>query len=275
MRTYLRYSISVQAKQFPYKAPLEIETISDGLYNRCEKYSVSKMGKIVLIPIDIPEYNVIMNFKETYSEYTSDVIIYEHKFTKKEMDSAEYYLLKSTSLILPKESSPDMFSRCCEKRTLVGDQKGSFIIGKNDMANKVISFTSPYRFFVSKEFKEAVEKLQYTNFDFINVYSAKMKEILAYQLEAKILLPTLEDYNHWGIYKECPYCHRKIHNGIYKNPSPFSIPLSYKDNLKDINATSEVFSEIQAHHYIISRRVYELLLSMGAKKLACEPIIFI
>ena len=99
------------------------------------------MGNFVLIPIDVPEDDMVMKFKEQYSEYTYDLIMYEHKFKKKEMDSDEYFLLQSRALVLPKKLLPDMFGRCCVEKTLCGDQKGFYIIAKNDMTNKVITHT--------------------------------------------------------------------------------------------------------------------------------------
>lgn len=56
------------------------------------------------------------------------------------------------------------------------------------------------------------------------------------------------------------------------------IPIVEKSKLEItefINMTSEVFSDSYSRYYIISKKMYEILLMMQAKKLASEPIILI
>lgn len=129
------------------------------------------------------------------------------------------------------------------------------------------------RYIISKELKEVFEKEQLTNLKLLPVYDIKGIEIVAYQMEAVNTLPPLAEINGWNVYKECENCKEKRWHGIYGIAHPFYIPIGWDKELGDINMTSEVFSDSYSRYYIISKKMYEILLSMQAKKLACEPII--
>jgi len=274
MKTFLRYDISVQTKQYPFKAPREIEELSQELFLKCSKYSIVDQTMLLLVPIDVPEYNLIMKFKSDYPEYTSKLVIYEHKYSKKEIEEAEFLLLKSKSMVIL-QNNKVRFEKCCEKGKFSGKQINSFIINKNQFQNKVISGTNVYRYLVSIEAKEKLEETEISNIIFIPVYSVNNSELVAYQIEVQSLLQSLEPYNNWGIYKKCENCGKILSNTKHNFPQPFMIPKDYMKELKDFNATSEVFTELASRYYIISKKMYKTLQILNAKKLICEPIKFI
>lgn len=276
MKTYLRYSIS------PTKNPRTNIEIPEGakqeaaqLFEQCRQYCINEQLKLVLVPIDTKYYEDIMVYINRYYEWASGLIMYEHKFKKKEMETAEFFLLKSTSLICPEESNSQMFSRCCEINKLCGNQEGYFRIKKRDMEKRNITFTSAYKYFVSKETQKKLILENVSNIEYLPVYNMKNDEILAYQIEAKKLISPIAECNGWEVYKSCSSCGKVIYNPIHQYAHPFYLPKAFKDNLEDFNATSEVFTEICARYYIISKRMHELLFQTDSKSLKCEPIIFV
>lgn len=142
------------------------------------------------------------------------------------------------------------------------------------MKNKVISFSSAYRFIVTPEVKERIEQSDLHNFEFFPVLAKTKGDILAWQIEAKELLPPLKEINGWRVYRKCPFCRKQNYDPIQVYSHPLYMPTSMKEQLNDINATQETFTEIQSRYIIISKRVYNLLKEMGAKNLNCQPVIF-
>ena len=106
------------------------------------------------------------------------------------------------------------------------------------------------------------------------VYDRKEKEVIAYQLCADALLPELSQVNHWEIEIQCPNCSSTEWRGIHHAPHPFYIPKEWEKELLDFNYTSEKFS-LGSRYCIISKKVYQLLLHLGTKKVLCEPIVFV
>ncbi len=268
MITYLRYSISVNKN-----TPVEVIIAARVLYEKCKQYSINETMEFVRMPIDSPEYPLVMDFIEKYREYAYRNVFYEHKFTKKEVDDAEYYRLGTKSIVcVTTTTEHDLY--CCDKKSFYWTIANNFKIGRKEMGNKLISFTSAYRFIVTPEVKERIEESDLQNFEFFPVLSKTQGEILAWQVEAKELLPSLKEINELRVDKKCPYCGKQYYRGLQIYAHPLYIPLSMKDSLKDINATQETFSGLQARYYIISKRVYNLLKLLGVKNLSCHPIVF-
>ena len=268
MKTYLRYSISVNKK-----APVNIQDAAQTLYEKCKQYSINETLKLVLMPIDSPEYPLVMDFIEKYREYAYGNVFYEHKYSKKEVDNAEYYRLGTKSIVcVTTTTEHDLY--CCDKKTFLWTIANNFQIGRNEMKNKIISFSSAYRFIVTPEVKERIEQSDLQNFEFFPVLSKTKDDILAWQIEAQELLPPLKEINGWRVDKKCPYCGKQNYDGTHVYAHPLYMPITMKEQLKDINATQETFSELQARYYIISKRVYNLLKDLGAKNLSCQPIVF-
>lgn len=276
MKTYLRYSLSITPIPFSSEViPEELIKKAYELYKRCEPYSINENIKLVLVPIDSHEYFDIIKLREQYPKYKS-FCIYKHKYTKKEMDDAEYYCLKVNSF-LPTESQDiqSMYCFCCNKGKIINEQIGNVKLNVRDIEKKGISFTGSYRYLVTIAIKEALVKKNIGNIKFIPSYNKTGKNIVAYQIEAQDLLPPLVQYNNWGIYKKCDFCGKLVYNPQHQNIVPFSIPIYYKDKLQDFNATCEQFTQSSSRYYIISKKLYDVLLSCGAKKLDCEPVLFV
>lgn len=268
MRTYLRYAIFVNRK-----APANVQDAARDLFEKCRKYSITDKLKLVLMPINTPEYPLVMEFIEKHKEYAYRNIFYEHKFTKKEIDEAEYYRLATRSIVCV-SGSTEFNQYCCDKKTFLWTIANNFQIGRNEMKNKVISFSSAYRFIVTPEVKERIEQSDLHNFEFFPVLAKTKGDIDAWQIEAKELLPPLKEINGWRVYRKCPFCRKQNYDPIQVYSHPLYMPTSMKEQLNDINATQETFTEIQSRYIIISKRVYNLLKEMGAKNLNCQPVIF-
>lgn len=268
MKTYLRYAISVNKK-----APEYIKATSEEVYEICRQYLIDKATDVFLMPIDAPEYPLVMEFIERYKEYVYKNVFYEHKFTKKEIDEAEYYRLATKSIVCV-TASTEFNLYCCDKKSFLWTIANNFKIGYNDMKNKVISYSSSYHFIITTEVKERLERSDLQNFEFFPVLSKTNNDILAWQIEAKELLPPLKEINGWRVDKKCPYCGKQNYDPIHVYAHPLYVPTSMKEQLKDINATQETFTELQSRYIIISKRVYNLLKEMGAKNLNCKPIVF-
>lgn len=274
MQTYLRSSLLVRAKDFPYKAPEHVEKIAEELRNRCKQYEV-KTGGIYLIPVTSEEYQSILDFRNKYSDFDSGNMFYEHKFTKQEISNAEYYLLKCTAA--PAEvfyNELITFERCCNFSKLRGKQIKCYKTGKGTMKNKVILLSYDGRYILSHEARKAIEEERCTNFKVLPVYDTKEKDILAYQLCENEILPSLAGCNNWSIHDKCSNCGHTEWEGILKASHPFYMPKEWKNTLQDFNYTEEQFAA-GSRLCIISKKVYLLLLQLGAKKIPCEPIIFV
>lgn len=274
MQTYLRNSLFVRSKEFPYKAPEYVQKAAGELRNECRKYEM-KCGDMFLLPIDSEEYQKVLAFAEEYKEYWGGQMFYEHRFTKRELDEAEYLLLKcSAAPIEPIIKEQEAYSRCCCKSNMRGEQLKCYTLRKGAMKNKILAHTYDYRWIFSVEAKEAMECAGFTNIKFLPVYNTSRKELLAYQLKEDNLLPELAEINGWKIYEKCPNCNRTDWDGIQTVPHPFYMPKEWKEQLQDFNFTAERFA-VGSRYCIISRRVYQLLLQLGAKKMSCEPIVFL
>jgi len=268
MMTYLKYVLSVNKN-----APMNVQVAVQDLYEKCKRYSIDETLKLVLMPIDSMEYPLVMEFIEKYREYAYRNVFYKHEFTKKEIDNAEYYRLGTKSIVcVTSTTEHDLY--CCDKKSFFWTIANNFKIGRKDMGNKLISFTSVNRFIVTPEVKERIEESDLQNFAFFPVLSKTQDEILAWQIETKELLPSLKEINGWRVETKCPNCGKQNYEGLQIYDHTLYIPLSMKENLKDINATQETFSGLQARYYIISKRVYNLLKELGAKNLSCQPIVF-
>ena len=88
MKTYLRYSISVNKK-----APVTIQDAAQTLYEKCKQYSINETLKLVLMPIDSPEYPLVMDFIEKYREYAYGNVFYEHKYFLEANEEKHYLFL--------------------------------------------------------------------------------------------------------------------------------------------------------------------------------------
>lgn len=154
--------------------------------------------------------------------------MYEHEFTKKEVDETEYYRLITRSIVCVTTTTEfDLY--CCDKKSFLWTIANNFKIGRSDMNNKVISFTSAYRYIIAPEVKERIEQSDLQNFEFFPVLSKTKDDILAWQIEAKELLPPLKEINGWRVDKKCPYCGKQNFDGTYNYAHPFYIPLSMKE----------------------------------------------
>lgn len=275
MKTYLRCPIHVSTMEYPFKAPEHVQKAADELKERCEQYR-KNTDINYLIPIDSKEYEEVLAFAKEYKSFFHSNLFYQHKFTKKEMNEANYYLLEcsGTQVELLYEEN-EIYAHCCKDSHCRKKQIGNYRIKKSSIKNRVITMSYDGRYIISKELKEVFEKEQLTNLKLLPVYDIKGIEIVAYQMEAANTLPPLAEINGWNVYKECGYCKEKRWHGIYGIAHPFYIPIDWDKELGDINMTSEVFSDSDSRYYIISKKMYEILLSMQAKKLACEPIILI
>lgn len=275
MKTLLRYSLGVIGREYPYVVPREIQKVSETLLCKMTKYLLYKDDDIVLVPVDSIDYEEIMEYKEKYTPYTSNLIMYQNKFSKKEMISADFYLLQCGSLIENFYNVEGTFRTCCEKSNLYNEQIGCYKIKESGMKNSVIKFTYDYRFIISKKVKGEFELQGITNGVYIPVYGKRTGQIIAYQLECKRVMSPLSNLNHWSINRECQHCHKKYWEPIHQVPHAFYIPLAYKESLEDINATTEMFTNVGSRYYVISKRIYNILKDLGAKKLLCEPIVFV
>lgn len=275
MKTYLRYSLHVCTMKYPFKTPEAVQNASKELQKRCKKYEIENAGGVLLIPTDVEEYSLVLEFRKKYAPYTEKFLMYERVYTKKEMDSAEYYLLRCNSVIANDYKPQETFTTCCEYSNFYNEQIGNYKIKTGDMKSKVIAFTYDYRFIVANAVKAAWEEQGMTNVEYIPVYGKKNMEVAAYQIACKQQMKPLAELNGWSVYYECEHCHKIYWNPIHEVPHSFYIPLSWKEQLADLNATYEMFTNVGSRYYVISRRLYNELVLLGARKLKCEPVTFI
>lgn len=273
MKTYLRCSIHVSTMEYPFKAPEYVQEAASELEAKCEQYKLKNSNCIYLIPVDTDEYKEVLQFAKEYKEFFHNNLFYQHDYTKKEMNEADYYLLKclGTEVELIYEEN-EVYTHCCENSRFRKEQIGYYKMKKSSMKNKIIALSYDGRYIISKELKEAFEKAKLTNLKLLPVYDTKGNEIIAYQMEGIGQLPSLEKINNWVVYGECLNCNMKRFYGVHTINHPFYLPKEWEPNLNDLNVTSEVFSASYSRYYIISKKMFEILVSMGAKKLACEPI---
>lgn len=276
MKTYLRYSLVPTDNPFSgSKVPDNTKREAELLFEKCRKYCKNEYLRLLLIPVDSPEYAEVSDYISRHYDWAARLVMYEHKFTVKEVSEAEFFLLQSRTVICPENTPSSLFSKCCQKGRLCGGQKGYFRIKKRQMEGRILAGSSTYRYFISRQCRDSLTAAGITNIRFLPVYDSKEESVLAYQPEAEKLLPPLAELNSWTEYKKCDFCGHKVYDGVHNYPHPFFIPGSIKSQLYDFNATSETFSETDARYCIISRKMYSLLVGMGAKNLTCQPIVFI
>ena len=61
-----------------------------------------------------------------------------------------------------------------------------------------------------------------------------------------------------------------IYDSNYKNQ--LTIPREISSDLLDFNASFELFSELGAREYIISKKMYSIFKESGIRALDCEPV---
>ena len=273
MKTYLKYSLDVWSKTYPYKAPDEVQKESDEL--KKELYEYSNKNGYLHIPIDSMAYTKVIDFRKKYYEYSYGNVFYYNIFSKQEIAEAEFFNLKCTTLIENDYNVLTAFEYPCEHCKIKGKQLENYTVKKNGLGNRHIAFSYDYRFIISTALKEKLESENITNAKFIPVYDKRHTGIEGYQLDAKNTLPSLAQINGWKNMIMCPHCNRSRWSGIQNTPHPFYIPKEWKSELKDVNATCDVFTELDSKYIIISRKVYDILKEMGTKKLDCEPVVFV
>ena len=273
MKTYLRWSIFVLSKTYPYKAPEHIQKEADELKKCMSEYYAKDEN--YYIPIDTEAYSQIMRFIEKNDEYISKTYFYVNEYTKQEMVEAEYFNLKCTTLIENDYNYLTAFEYPCEHCKIQGKQLENYTVKKNGLGNRLMAFSYDYRFIISTALKEKLESENISNARFIPVYDKRHTGIEGYQFDAEQPLKSLSKKNGWEPYFTCQHCNRSQYSGVQHTPHPFYIPKEWKSELKDVNATSDVFTETNANYIIISRKVYDILKEMGTKKLDCEPVVFV
>lgn len=197
---------SVNKSKVPDEAKAELEI----LYRKCEAYCINSMMRIILLPIDSVLYDEVISYIIRYKEWADRLVMYEHKFTKKEIQSSEFFLLASKSLVCIKGSSRDCFASCCSKGSLLGNQKDYFKVSRADLKNKLFTSTNACRYIITQSIKEQLNQQCFTNIQFLPVYDDRTDEIVAYQVEPNEVMSSISKLNDWRVYKECPNCGKKF-----------------------------------------------------------------
>ena len=275
MKTYLKVMVHVSTLTPPFKAPIHVRNELELLEEKLVNYSVKDQSNTYMIPIDTDEYAQVLSFKEKFEEYFRGIMAYYHFFTKQELSEAEYFLLKCTTLIENNYNFLSAFEYPCEHCKIFGKQLENYTVKKNGLGNRLMAFSYDYRFIISTALKEKLESKNITNAKFIPVYDKRHTGIEGYQFDAEQPLKSLSKINGWEPYFTCQHCNRSQYRGVQHTPHPFYIPKEWKSELKDVNATSDVFTELDSNYIIISRKVYDILKEMGTKKLDCEPVVFV
>ena len=270
MKILSRISIEPSVEEYPYKAPYKIRHEARLLLQQISQYCIEEDLKLLLLPIDSEEYRWVKAFIAKNKRYfTADMELFERKFSKSEIDYADFLVLRVANIVYS-SSEYDNFDYCCEDRCFGIGMNSNMRIESRSMKNKDLGFATDYRFVISERMKELLENNQISNIDYIPVFQKKKDIIVAYQIEPKIVLPPLAVANEWEIYKSCKKSEHHIYDSNYKNQ--MLIPKSVSTYLMDFNASIEMFSELGAHEYIISKKMYTILKDAGVRALKCEPV---
>lgn len=272
MITTRRISIKPSTKEYPYKAPEKVILHAKELAEKYHKYSIDDQMMLMLVPIESEAYKEIDNLISLYPEYFKGLKgRFERKYSKEEILSAKAFRMEVESIFNGYCDDTKYHTYSCEKCKFYDEQFKDYEIPPKEWKNRDLSFSDYYTFYVSPNLKKEIERIEATNVKFRPAWSRKDKVTpIAYQIEVCKYLPPLSMYNSWEICKTCSNCSKLIYDPNYKNP--IYMPNDILENLKDFNATSEVFTELSSREYIVSRRIYELFKKYGVKKMNFEPV---
>jgi len=270
MILFSRLSIKPSSEEYPFRAPECVENEAKDLFQKLSKYCIHEEMMLLLLPVESEDYKKVKTFISKYPQYFDSFLeLYERKYSKSEIEKAEYFVLRVENLVYI-SSIDDVYEYCCKNRCFVVNQKTNFRIETKSMKNKDIGFTTNYRFVVSERMKNIIEENEITNVKFIPVYQTKKDIIVAYQIEPDELMPELSNINNWNVYLNCDISGEKVYDP--NNMNQFTVRKELVNRLHDFNATKEIFTELGAHNYIISRKMFDLIKRQNIKSLKCEPI---
>lgn len=273
MKILIRYTFNFNEKNLSEIEIINLRKACNEYFKKCKKYSIDDEMRLVRLPINSQEYTILQEFLKKYDGIVRKICMYDIEYTKKEKEIAEFYLLKCKSIVIP-DSIADIDGYCCSEKTIKNLRFYDYTIKESDMKNRSIAFTSNYRFLVSPMIKEECERQKISNIVFEPVYTRK-KKLVAYFIESEDHMSELSSVNNWPLTVKCNKCNKILYDGTHTVPHPFLIPLNEKQELKDFNSTQEQFTELRARNYVISKKLYQILLNSGAKNLICQPIQFI
>lgn len=269
MRVYSRFSLLIHSTYRPENIVKEINE----LVFEFKSYVINSDMKLFKIPIDNPAYFKLMSFVEENKYYYHNFYQqYEKSFTKKEIDSADFYAITSGFMLCGYDGECiwDYFHRCCGNGEFATVQYKDYEMPPKDILRKQLFEMDIYRTGVSTEVKNEFDSIKFTGIDFRPIWSRKdNNEPAGFQLKARTL-PPLSQWNKWNIYKTCPHCGKIIYD--FNLPDQLTIPRSISNNLTDFSETFEEFTELCFRILLVSRNVYNQLKNMGVKRLHVEPI---
>lgn len=252
----------------------EMEENINYLVNKYSKYVVDESMKLMLIPVDSDAYAEIKGFINAHEKYYKDILeIYENKFSKKEMEEAQVFEMRVANICCGygDKTVLDYYQTCCKQGELFSEQIKDYEVPPSELRKRELCFSDLDTFLVSDKLKVTMESAGLTNLSFRPVWKRNDKEVpIAYQIETKQLLSSLKGLNGWKTYKICPFCGKEVLNPNIKGQ--ICITKEQYINLGDINATSDVFAELCARNYLVSRRVYQLFKDYGVKSMKFEPV---
>ena len=140
------------------KIPEEIEKQAEDFVSKYEKYCISHNMKLFEVSMDSIMYKEFKQFHQKYPEYFVDEFeTYERRFTKKEMENADFYELEIANIVYVHDDCEE-FAMCCENRCFVVSQIEDVFIEPQSFKNKHLGFTTSYRFAISPELKKRCEE---------------------------------------------------------------------------------------------------------------------
>lgn len=235
------------------------------------KYIIDADMMLVRVPYMSEAYHEIKDFIKQHADfYANPLEQYERVYTKGELALAEFYLLRIENIVYT-SAEPSEFEYCCSNKCFVTRQVNDMMVEPSSMKNKCLGFATNYRFVISEVLKKKLEYENVSNLYIRPVWSKRNRNTpSAYQLGTKERMVPIAELNGWVPYKQCKKSGEMIFSSNYANQ--LTITRSIADGLRDINETSETFSELGAHGVIISKKVYMILLDCGTKRLKCEPV---
>ena len=270
MKTYFKISLVPLAKEYPFKVPADVKRKAKDLCNKLSKYLIVEDLNMLYLPMESAEYSEVMAFVNEHCEYFYGTLgFYERKYSKHEMENAEYFTLKIANLVYSSNESNN-FEYCCNEKCFAVGTNNNMRLEARSMKNKDLGFTSDYRFVISENLKTIIENSNISNMIFIPAFHEKKDIIVAYQIEPIELMANIAELNDWIIYRSCANSGKTIYDSNYVNQLAINKAIAMK--MHDFNATSELFTELGTHEYIISKKLYLILKACGIKSLKCEPI---
>jgi hypothetical protein len=251
--------------------PHQLVVDAHDLYKSLGKYGLNSETTRIRIPLDDPLYQMVLVHEQKYQKYFDNYLYQiENEFTESERDNAEYLVLWVGNLVY--EAWSNMVNFCCEKHCYaLGYQvHEQYRLEEKSLGNKHLGNVVSAGYVVSCSLKKELEKHNLTNLRFIPCYKEKRNEIVGYRLNEEKLLPPLEYFDDSKILLKCETSGVPVYTSEIRGQ--IEIKRDVANEMSDFNATHEMITQNGLRLYLISQRMYQLLIPHVKRNFKCEPI---